>query len=56
MPRGRIQIRPLGGWAGCLMMILFSVVASIVPTVVLNLLLRQLRAALAGGGHRVPQV
>jgi hypothetical protein len=37
---GRIQIRPLGGWPGCLLMILFSVVASVVGTVLLNLLLR----------------
>jgi hypothetical protein len=38
-PRGR-QIRPLGGLPGCLLMILFSVVASVVLTVLLNLLLR----------------
>jgi hypothetical protein len=37
---GRVQIRPLGGWPGCLLMILFSVVASVVGTVLLNLLLR----------------
>jgi hypothetical protein len=30
---------PLGGWPGCLVMILFSVVASVVGTVLLNLLL-----------------
>ena len=36
---GRIQIRPLGGGPGCLLMILFSIVASVVLTVVLNLLL-----------------
>jgi hypothetical protein len=36
----RVQIRPLGGWSGCLLMILFSVVASVVGTVLLNLLLR----------------
>jgi hypothetical protein len=36
---GRVQIRPLGGWPGCLLMILFSVVASVVGTVLLNLLL-----------------
>jgi hypothetical protein len=40
VPPGRIQIRPLGGWPGCLLMILFSVVASVVGTVLLNLLLR----------------
>jgi hypothetical protein len=37
---GRVQIRPLGGGPGCLLMILFSVVASVVGTVLLNLLLR----------------
>ena len=37
---GRVQIRPLGGWPGCLVMILLSVVASVVGTVLLNLLLR----------------
>jgi hypothetical protein len=37
---GRIQIRPLGGGPGCLLMILFSIVASVVLTVVLNLLAR----------------
>lgn len=36
----RMQIRPVGSWPGCLLMILFSVVASIVGTVLLNLLLR----------------
>ena len=35
---GRAEIRPLGGF-GCLMMILFSVVASVILTLVLNLLL-----------------
>jgi hypothetical protein len=35
---GRVQIRPLGGWPGCLVMILFSVVASVVGTVLLNML------------------
>jgi hypothetical protein len=40
MRPGRVQIRPLGGWPGCLLMILFSLVASIVGTVLLNLLLR----------------
>jgi len=40
MRPGRIQIRPLAGWPGCLLMILFSVVASVVPTALLNLLVR----------------
>jgi hypothetical protein len=33
-------MRPLGGWPGCLLMILFSVVASVVLTALLNLLVR----------------
>ena len=37
--RPRVQIRPLGGTAGCLGMILFSIIASIVLTVLLNVLL-----------------
>jgi hypothetical protein len=40
MSRGRLQIRPLGGGPGCLLMILFSIIASILLTVVANLLLR----------------
>lgn len=39
-PRRRVRIRPLGGALGCLGMILFSIMASIVLTVVLNLFLR----------------
>ena len=35
-----VQVRPLGGGPGCLGMILVSVLASVVLTVVLNLLLR----------------
>ena len=35
-----LDVRPLGGAPGCLAMILFSVVASILLTVLLNLLLR----------------
>lgn len=35
-----MNIRPLGGAAGCLMMILFSVLASIVLTVLLNIIIR----------------
>ena len=34
---GGIEVRPLGGGLGCLLMILFSVVASVVLTVLLNL-------------------
>ncbi len=33
-----VEVRPLGGGAGCLGMILFSVLASLLLTVVLNLL------------------
>jgi hypothetical protein len=40
MSRGRIQIRPLGGGPGCLLMVLFSILASVLLTVVVNLLLR----------------
>lgn len=34
---GKVEVRPLGGGLGCLLMILFSVLASIVLTVLLNL-------------------
>ena len=36
---GGVQVRPLGGGLGCLLMILFSVVASIALTVLVNLVL-----------------
>ncbi len=36
---GNVEIRPLGGGLGCLLMILFSLLASVVLTVLLNLLL-----------------
>jgi len=36
----RFVVRPLGGAPGCLMMILFSIVASTVLTVLVNLLAR----------------
>jgi hypothetical protein len=35
-----VEVRPLGGRAGCLAMILFSVLASVLLTVGANLLLR----------------
>jgi hypothetical protein len=38
--RGSLQIRPLGGGAGCLAMIAFSIVASVLLTIVVNLLVR----------------
>lgn len=34
-----VQVRPLGGGLGCLIMIVLSVVVSVVVTVLLNLLL-----------------
>jgi hypothetical protein len=37
---GDTEVRPLGGAPGCLLMILFSIVASVVLTLALNLLLR----------------
>ena len=37
---GRWEVQPLGGGIGCFLMILISVVASIVLTVLANLLLR----------------
>ncbi len=41
MKLGRnVEVRPLGGAPGCLAMILFSVFASIVLTVLVNLLAR----------------
>ncbi|BCL16509.1 hypothetical protein GCM10017556_42480 [Micromonospora sagamiensis] len=36
---GNTEIRPLGGGLGCLLMILFSVVASVVLTVLVNVVL-----------------
>ena len=35
-----VEIRPLGGGVGCLVMILFSILASVIGTILLNLLLR----------------
>ena len=37
---GNMQVRPLGGGVGCLMMILFSIVASVLLTVCVNLVAR----------------
>lgn len=34
-----MQIRPLGGRLGCFLMILFSITASVVLTILLNVLL-----------------
>jgi hypothetical protein len=35
-----VEVRPLGGGLGCLFMVLFSLVASVVLTVLVNLVLR----------------
>jgi hypothetical protein len=37
---GNVEIRPLGGGLGCLLMVLISVVASVLGPVLLNLLLQ----------------
>ena len=37
---GNVEIRPLGGGPGCLLMILFSVAVSVIGTILLNLLFR----------------
>ena len=40
MRMGGMDVRPLGGGAGCLAMLVFSVLASIILTVVVNLIIR----------------
>ena len=40
MRMGNVEVRPLGGGMGCLGMILFSVIASVVLTVLVNVLAR----------------
>lgn len=35
-----VEVRPLGGGPGCLAMLAFSIIASVLLTVVFNLLLR----------------
>jgi hypothetical protein len=37
---GNLEVRPLGGGPGCLLMILLSIAVSVALTVALNLLLR----------------
>jgi hypothetical protein len=37
---GNVQVRPLGGGPGCLVMILVSIFASVILTLLLNLFLR----------------
>jgi hypothetical protein len=34
---GNVEVRPLGGGLGCLSMLLFSVIASVVLTLLVNL-------------------
>jgi hypothetical protein len=36
---GNVEIRPVGGGVGCLMMLLVSLIASVVLTILLNLVL-----------------
>ena len=40
MRMGRMEVRPLGGSAGCLGMLIFSILASIILTVLVNLIAR----------------
>lgn len=40
MRLGNVEIRPLGGGVGCLLMIVLSIVASVVLTLLVNLILR----------------
>lgn len=37
---GNFRVRPLGGATGCMLMIIISIVASILLTIVVNALLR----------------
>jgi hypothetical protein len=37
---GNVEVRPLGGGLGCLGMIAFSILASLILTLALNLILR----------------
>jgi hypothetical protein len=39
---GNVEIRPLGGGVGCLLMILGSILLSVILTVLLNLVIRLL--------------
>ena len=36
---GNVEVRPLGGAAGCMTMLLVSIIASVVLTIILNLLI-----------------
>jgi len=35
-----MEVRPLGGGPGCLMMLVFSILASVIGTILLNLIVR----------------
>jgi hypothetical protein len=37
---GNVEVRPLGGGVGCLLMVLVSIVLSVLLTIVVNLLVR----------------
>jgi hypothetical protein len=36
---GNVEVRPLGGGLGCLLMIAFSILASVVLTILINIVL-----------------
>ena len=40
MRMGGMEVRPLGGGVGCLAMLMFSIVASVILTVLVNLIIR----------------
>jgi hypothetical protein len=40
MENDRVRIRPLGGTAGCLAMIVFSILASVLLTILANVAIR----------------
>lgn len=37
---GGVEVRPLGGGAGCLGMVMFSILASVILTVIVNFVIR----------------
>ena len=37
---GNVELRPLGGGAGCIGMLMFSILASVILTVIVNLIVR----------------
>ena len=48
---GNVEVRPVGGGVGCLMMLLVSVIASVVLTILLNVLFRSRPAPPVPGGR-----